>query len=136
MTFLSPIRAFVGGMVLILSIATYLLHSQNVSLRTELAEMTAASDSYKKTIEQKIAQTKKEYEQDKIDIDSRYNSIINRLRKQQADNMRGGATAKTCQSERDTETARMQSELLRRLAEVSRYADQLRVTAEKCEKIN
>ena len=136
MTFLSPIRAFVGGMVLILSIATYLLHSQNVSLRTEIAEMTAASDSYKKTIEQKIAQTKKEYEQDKIDIDSRYNGVINRLRKQQADNMRGGATAKTCQSGRDTETARMQSELLRRLTEVSRYADQLRVTAEKCEKIN
>lgn len=136
MTFLSPIRAFVGGVILILAIGVYLLHSQNVGLHTELAEMTAASASYKKTIEQKIAQTEKEYEQDKTDIDSRYNSVINRLRKQQADNMRGDSTTPTCESERDTETARMQSELLRRLAEVSRYADQLRVVAEKCEKIN
>ena len=136
MTFLSPIRAFVGGIVLILAIAVYLLHSQNVGLRTELAEMTAASDSYKKTIEQKIAQTEKEYEQDKSDIDSRYSGIINRLRHQQANNMRGGSTAQACESERDTEATRMQSELLRRLTEVSRYADRLRITAEKCEKIN
>jgi hypothetical protein len=136
MTFLSPIRAFVGGIVLILVIDVYLLHSQNVGLRMEIAQMRTASDSYKKTIEQKIAQTEKEYEQDKSDIDSRYNGIINRLRKQQANNMRGGATAQACEGERDTEASRMQSELLRRLAEVSRYADQLRVTAEKCEKIN
>ena len=136
MTFLSPIRAFVGGIVLILAIAVYLLHSQNVGLRTELAEMTAASDSYKKTIEQKIAQTEKEYEQDKTDIDSRYNGVINRLRKQQANNLRGGATAQACQSERDTEAERMYTELFRRLTEVSRYADELRITAEKCEKIN
>ena len=136
MTFLSPIRAFVGGIVLILAIAVYLLHSQNVGLRTELAEMTAASDNYKKTIEQKIAQTEKEYEQDKTDIDSRYNGVINRLRKQQANNLRGGATAQACQSERDTEAERMYTELFRRLTEVSRYADELRITAEKCEKIN
>ena len=136
MTFLSPIKAFVGGIVLILSVSTYLLYSQNVSLRTELAQMRTASDNYKKTIEQKIAQTEKEYEQDKTDIDSRYNGVINRLRKQQANNLRGGATAKTCESERDTEAIRMQAELLRRLAEVSRYADQLRVAGEKCEKIN
>ena len=136
MTFLSPIKAFVGGIVLILSVSTYLLYSQNVSLRTELAQMRTASDNYKKTIEQKIAQTEKEYEQDKTDIDSRYNGVINRLRKQQANNLRGGATAQACESERDTETTRMRSELLRRLAEVSRYADQLRLVAEKCEKIN
>ena len=136
MTFLSPIKAVVGGIVLILAITVYFLHSQNVDLRTEIAEMNAASDSYKKTIEQKIAQTEKEYEQDKTDIDSRYNGVINRLRKQQVNNMRGGSTAQACESERDTETTRMRSELLRRLAEVSRYADQLRVTAEKCEKIN
>ena len=136
MTFLSPIRAFVGGIIITLAIATYLLHSQNIDLRTELAEMTAASDSYKKTIEQKIAQTEKEYEQDKTDIDSRYNGVINRLRKQQVNNLRAPATAQACESERDTEATRMRSELLRRLAEVSRYADRLRITAEKCEKIN
>lgn len=90
----------------------------------------------KKTIEQKIAQTEKEYEQDKSDIDSRYNGVINRLRKQKSDNVRTPTTAQTCEGERDTEATRVQSELLRRLAEVSRYADQLRVTAEKCEKIN
>ena len=136
MTFLSPIRAFVGGIIITLAIAVYLLHNQNVNLRTELAEMTAASDSYKKTIEQKIAQTEKEYEQDKTDIDSRYSGIINRLRHQQANNMRAPTTAQACESERDTEATRMRSELLRRLAEVSRYADRLRITAEKCEKIN
>ena len=136
MTFLSPIRAFVGGIVLILAIAVYLLHAQNVGLRTEIAQMRTASDSYKKTIEQKIAQTEKEYEQDKTDIDSRYNGVINRLRHQQANNMRTTSPAQACESERDTEALRMQSELLRRLTEVSRYADRLRITAEKCEKIN
>lgn len=136
MTFQSLIKAFVGGIVLILAVTVYVQHGQISDLRTEIAQMHAASDSYKKTIEQKIAQTEKEYEQDKTDIDTRYNGIINRLRKQQGNNMRGSATAKTCKSERDTETARVQSDLLRRLAEVSRYADQLRVTAEKCEKIN
>lgn len=136
MTFLSPIRVFVGGIVLILAIATYLLHSQNVDLRTEIAEMNAASAAYKKTIEQKIAQTEKEYEQEKTDIDTRYNGVINRLRKQQGNSVRTPTTAQACESKRDTETARVQSELFRRLAEVSRYADQLRVTAEKCEKIN
>ena len=136
MTFLSPIKTFVGGVILALVAAVYFLHSQNSDLRTEIAEMNAASAAYKKTIEQKIAQTEKEYEQNKSDIDTRYNSIINRLRKQKSDNVRTTATAKTCESERDTETARVQSELLRRLTEVSRYADQLRVTAEKCEKIN
>lgn len=136
MDFQLLIRAFVGGIVLILAVTAYFLHSQNVGLRTEIAEMHTASDRYKKTIEQKIAQTEKEYEQDKSDIDSRYNGVINRLRKQKYDNVRTTTTAKTCEGERDTEAARMYSELLRRYAEVSRYADQLRVTAEKCEKIN
>lgn len=136
MTFLSPIKVVVGGIVLILAITVYFLHGQNVDLRTEIAEMHAASDSYKKTMEQKIAQTEKEYEQDKSDIDSRYNAVINRLRKQQANNLRGGSTAQACESERDTEAPRVHSDLLRRLAEVSRYADQLRVAGEKCEKIN
>lgn len=136
MTFQSLIKAFVGGIVLILAVTVYLLHSQNIGLRTEIAQMRTASANYKKTIEQKIAQTEKEYEQDKTDIDTRYNGIINRLRKQQVNSVRTPTTAQACESKRDTETARVQSDLLRRLAEVSRYADQLRVTAEKCENIN
>jgi Tfp pilus assembly major pilin PilA len=136
MDFQLLIRAFVASIILTLAIAVYILHSQNSDLRTEITEMNAASDRYKKTIEQKIAQTEKEYEREKTDIDTRYNGVINRLRKQKSDNVRGGSAAQACQSERDTEAARVQSELLRRLAEVSRYADQLRVTAEKCEKIN
>ena len=136
MDFQLLIKAFVGGIVLILAITAYFLHSQNVDLRTEIAEMRAASDRYKKDIEQKIAQTEKEYEQDKSDIDSRYNGVINRLRKQKSNNVRTTSTAQTREGERDTEATRVQSELLRRYAEVSRYADQLRVTAEKCEKIN
>jgi Tfp pilus assembly major pilin PilA len=136
MDFQLLIRAFVGGIVLILAITVYVQRGQNSDLRTEITEMRAASDRYKKTIEQKIAQTEKEYEQDKTDIDSRYNGVINRLRKQKSDNVRTPTTAQTCEGKRDTETARVQSELLRRLTEVSRYADQLRVTAEKCEKIN
>ena len=129
MNFQLLIRAFIASIILVLAITAYFLHSQNVVLRT-------ASDRYKKDIEQKIAQTEKEYEQDKSDIDSRYNSVINRLRKQKYDNVRTPTTPQTCEGERDTKAAGMYSELLRRYAEVSRYADQLRVTAEKCEKIN
>ena len=136
MTFQLLIRAFVGGVVLTLAAAVYLLNRQNIGLRAELAEMHAASASYKKTIEQKIAKTEQEYEQSKIDIDSRYNDIIKRLRQRQADSVRTVTITASCKSERDTEADRVRAELFRRLAEVSKYADELRLTAENCEKIN
>ena len=125
-----------GGIVLTLAAAVYLLHGQNIDLRAELAEMRAASASYKKTIEQKIAQTEREHEQAKTDIDSRYNDIINRLRQQQADNMRTVAVTKSCESERAATAARVRTELLGRLAEVARYADELRVRGLACETIS
>ena len=131
----SVIKAFVGGVVLTLAAAAYLLHSQNIGLRAELAEIRAASASYKKTIEEKIAKTEREHEQSKTDIDSRYNDIINRLREQQANNVRTVATTQSCESERAATAARVQSELLGRLAEVARYADELRVRGLACEKI-
>lgn len=136
MTFQLLIRAFIGGIVLTLAAAVYLLHSQNISLRAEIAEMHAASASYKKTIEKKIAQTEQEHEQAKTDIDSRYNDIIKRLRQQQADSVRTVTVTASCESERDTEAARVRAELLRRLAEVSKYADELRVRGLACEKIS
>ena len=123
------------GVVLTLSAAIYLLHSQNTGLRAELAEIRAASATYKKTIEQKIAQTERDHEQAKSDIDSRYNDIINRLRKQQADSVRTVTVTASCESERAATAARVQSELLGRLAEVARYADELRVRGLDCEKI-
>jgi hypothetical protein len=48
MDFQLLIRAFVASIILTLAIAVYLLHSQNVGLRTEITEMRAASDRYKK----------------------------------------------------------------------------------------
>lgn len=131
----SVIKAFVGGAVLTLAAAVYLLHSQNTGLRSELAEIRAASATYKKTIEQKIAQTEKEHEQSKTDIDSRYNDIINRLREQQANNVRTVTVTASCEGERAATAARVQSELLGSLAEVARYADELRVMGLACEKI-
>lgn len=136
MTFQLLIRSFVGGVVLTLAAAVYFLHSQNIGLRAELAEMHAASASYKKTIEKKIAQTEKEYEQSKTAIDSRYNDIIKRLRQQQADSVRTITVTESCESERDTEAERVRAELFRRLAEVSKYADELRVRGLACEKIS
>ena len=132
----SATRAFVGGVVLTLVAVVYFLHSQNIGLRSELAEMRAASASYKKTIEQKIAKTEQEHEQAKTDIDSRYSAIINRLRKQQADNMRTVTVTKSCESERAATADRVRSELLGRLAEVARYADELRVRGLACEAIS
>ena len=123
------------GVVLTLAAAVYLLHSQNTGLRSELAAARAASASYKKTIEQKIAQTEKEHEQSKTDIDSRYNDIINRLREQQANNVRAVTITKSCESERAATAARVRSELLGSLATVARYADELRVRGLACEKI-
>lgn len=136
MIFQSVTRAFVGGVVLTLAAAVYVLHSQNTGLRSELAEVRAASASYKKTIEQKIAQTEKEHEQAKTDIDSRYNSIINRLREQQAANVRTVTVTASCESERAATAARVRTELLGRLAEVARYADELRVRGLACETIS
>lgn len=130
------IRAFVGGVVLVLAAAVYFLHSQNTGLRAELAEIRAASASYKKTIEQKIIKAEKEHEQSKTDIDSRYNSIINRLREQQNNNVRTVTVTASCESERAAEAERVRSELLGRLAEVARYADELRVRGLACEKIS
>lgn len=130
------IRAFVGGVVLTLAAAVYLLHSQNIALRTEIAEILAASASYKKTIEQKIAETEQEHEQAKTDIDSRYNGIIDRLRQQQNDNVRTVTVATSCESERAATAARVRAELLGRLAEVARYADELRVRGLACETIS
>ena len=43
----SVTKAFVGGVVLTLAAAVYLLHSENIGLRSELAEVRAASASYK-----------------------------------------------------------------------------------------
>lgn len=136
MTFQSAIRAFVGGIVLTLAFTVYLLHIQNIGLHDDLAEIRAASASYKKTIEQKIAQTEKTHEQAKTDIDSRYSAIINRLRQQQADNMRAVAVTKSCESERAATAARVRSELLGSLAAVARYADELRVRGLACETIS
>lgn len=132
----SVTRAFVGGVVLTLAAAVYLLHSENIGLRAEMAEIRAAGASYKKTIEQKIAQTEREHEQAKTDIDSRYNSIINRLREQQANNVRAVTITKSCESERAATAARVRSELLGRLAEVARYADELRLRGLACETIS
>lgn len=132
----SVTKAFVGGVVLTLAAAVYLLHSENIGLRSELAEVRAASASYKKTIEQKIAQTEKEHEQAKTDIDSRYSAIINRLREQQANNVRAVTITKSCESERAATADRVRSELLGRLAEVARYADELRVRGLGCETIS
>ena len=131
----SVTKAFVGGVVLTLAAAVYLLHSQNTGLRAELAEVRAASASYKKTIEKKIAKTEREHEQSKTDIDSRYSAIINRLREQQANSVRTVTVTASCESERAATSARVRSELLGRLAEVARYADELRVRGLACEKI-
>ena len=132
----SVIRAFVGGVVLTLAAAVYLLHSENIGLRAELAGIRSASAGYKETIEQKIAQTEKEHEQAKTDIDSRYSAIINRLREQQANNVRTVTVTASCESERDTEAARVRAELLGRLANVARYADELRINGLACETIS
>lgn len=123
------------GVVLTLAAAVYLLHSQNTGLRAELVEIRAASDSYKKTIEKKIAQTEKEHEQAKADIDSRYSAIINRLREQQDNNVRTVTVTASCESERAATAARVRAELLGRIAEVARYADELRVAGGNCERI-
>ncbi len=128
-------KFFVGGIVLTLAAAVYLLHSQNIGLRSEIAEIRAASASYKKTIEKKIAQTEREHEQAKTDIDSRYNDIIKRLRQQQADSVRTVTITASCESERAATAARVRAELLGRLAEVARYADELRVRGLACENI-
>lgn len=136
MTFQSVTRAFVGGVVLSLAAAVYLLHSQNIDLRAELAEIRAASASYKKTIEQKIAKTEKEHEQAKTDIDSRYNDIINRLREQQDNNVRANTTTSSCESERAATASRVRAELLGRFATVARYADELRARGLACETIS
>ena len=135
MTFQLLTRAFVGGVVLTLAAAAYLLHSQNISLRAEIAEIRAASASYKKTIQQKIAKTEKEHEQAKTDIDTRYSSIIDRLRQQQADNVRTVTVTASCESERAATADRVRTELLGRLAEVARYADELRMRGLACEEI-
>lgn len=127
--------ALMGGVVLTLSAAVYLLHTQNINLRAELAEMRAASASYKKTIEQKIAKTEQEHEQAKTDIDSRYSAIINRLREQQDNNVRTVTVTKSCESERAATAERVRSELLRSFAEVARYADELRLRGLACETI-
>mgnify|MGYP006344455283 FL=1 len=132
----SAIRAFIGGVVLTLAAAVYFLYSQNTGLRSELAEVRAASVSHKKTIEQKIAQTEKAHEQAKTDIDSRYSAIINRLRKQQADNVRTVTATKSCESERAATAASVRSELLGSLAAVARYADELRLRGLACETIS
>ena len=129
-------RYFVGGIVLTLAAAVYFLHSHNIGLRAEIAEIRAVSATYKKTIEKKITQTEKEHEQAKADIDSRYNDIIKRLRQQQADGVRTVTVTQSCESERAATAERVRAELFRRFAEVARYADELRVTAENCEKIN
>lgn len=124
------------GVVLTLAAAVYFLNNQNISLRAEIAEIRAASASYKKTIEQKIEKTEKEHEQAKTDIDSRYSAIINRLREQQADNVRTVTVTKSCESERAAAAARVRSELLGRLANVARYADELRLRGLACETIS
>lgn len=135
MTLQLVVRALVGGIALTLAAFIYFLHSQNIDLRVELAEMRAASASYKKTIEQKIAKTEKEHEEAKTDIDSRYSSIVNRLRQQQADNVRTVTVTASCESERAATAARVRAELLRTYAEVARYADELRVRGLACETI-
>lgn len=124
------------GVVLTLAAAVYLLHSQNIGLRAELAEMRAASASYKKVTEQKIAKTEKEHEQAKTDIDSRYSNIINRLREQQDDNVRTVTVTASCESERAAAAERVRSELLRSFANIARYADELRVRGLACETIS
>lgn len=135
MTFQLLIRAFVGGVVLTLAAMCYFLHNQNIGLRAELSEIRAASASYKKTIEKKIAQTEKEHEQAKTDIDSRYNDIINRLREQQNNNVRPVTVTTSCESERSAAAARVRAELLGSFAVVARYADELRIRGLACEKI-
>lgn len=130
------ISAIMGGVVLTLAAAVYLLHSQNIDLRAEIAEIRAASASYKKTIEQKIAKTETEHEQAKTDIDSRYNDIINRLREQQDNNVRTVTITESCESERAATAERVRAELFGRLAEVARYADELRVVGLACETIS
>ena len=124
------------GVVLTLAFTVYLLHIQNIGLHEDLAEIRAASASYKKTIQQKIEKTEQEHEQAKTDIDSRYSAIINRLRKQQADNMRTVTATKSCESERAATAARVRSELLGSLAAVARYADELRLRGLACETIS
>lgn len=131
----SVTKAFVFGVVLTLAAAVYLLHSENIGLRAELAEIRAANANYKKTIEQKIAKTEQEHAQSKTDIDTRYNDIINRLRQQQAANVRTVTVTASCESERAATAARVRFELLGRLAEVARYADELRARGLACEKI-
>jgi len=124
------------GIILSLASAVYLLHIQNIGLHDDLAEIRAASASYKKTIEQKITQTEREHEQSKTDIDTRYNSIINRLRQQQADSVRTVTVTASCESERAATAARVRSELLGSFAEVARYADEIRVRGLACETIS
>ena len=125
------------GLILALALAVYWLHNSNVKLRNELTAIKAASALYKQQQQAKIKQVEADHEQAQSDIDSRYNAIIERLRLQaERDNRRAAESTAKCEAVAGGGATGMQSELLRRLAKVSRYADELKQRGLACEAIN
>lgn len=123
------------GVVLTLAAMCYLLHNQNTSLKDELLQTKSAQAAYKKAQEKAAEQANFEFEQKQADIDSRYNSVLAKLRDAEDNRLRADRASAQCQSERRADSARMQSDMLRAYATVARYADKIRARGLACEKI-
>ena len=124
------------GLILALALAVYWLHNSNVKLRNELTAIKAASALYKQQQQAKLKQVEREHEQTTNDINSRYNDILKRLHDYENRPVRTVTIAAQCESERNADAARVQSELLRKLAALARYADELKARGLACEKLH
>lgn len=123
------------GVVLTLAAMCYFLHNQNTSLKDELSQTKAAQTAYKKAQEKAAQQASLEFEQKQADIDSRYDSVLAKLRDAENSRLRADRDSAQCQSERRADADRMQSDMLRAYATVARYADKIRARGLACEKI-
>ena len=125
-----------AGLILALALAVDWLHDSNTKLRQDLAATKAASALYKQQQQAKLKQVEREHEQTTNDINSRYNDILKRLHDYENRPVRTVTIAGECESERDSDSRRMQTELLRRLANVAKYADELKQRGLACETIS
>lgn len=129
--------ALTATIAVIVSLAAALWYQAGAlkSARHELAETHAASEAYKRQQAERTKRMEADYAKTKADIDASYQRIIDRLRKESSDTPAATPAGK-CAGERSAGAGDVQAVLLDRLAEVARYADELKLHGMNCEALN
>lgn len=125
----------VVSVVLLLCGAVWYYSTIAENYKAQLVAMQAAQEVYKAKQAEVIADVETQHKKKLSDIERRYTDVTKRLQQYQSYLLPAADFTGFSKGNESTDTGELQAVLLGKLAEISKYADELRLAGENCETI-